>query len=94
MGRPSKYTEEFWREAVELFLSGDRPRSKVAESLGIHGGSLSVWVTEHQRNNAPGAISEDERAGLKRLRKENAELKKDHETLKRAAVYFAKETTR
>jgi transposase-like protein len=40
MGRPLKYTEEFRREAVELFLSGDRPRSKVAESLGIHDGSL------------------------------------------------------
>jgi transposase-like protein len=37
MGRPLKYTEEFRREAVELFLSGDRPRSRVAESLGIHG---------------------------------------------------------
>ena len=55
MGRPSKYTEEFRREAVELFLSGDRPRSKVAESLGIHDGSLSTWVKEHERNNTPGS---------------------------------------
>ena len=94
MGRPSKYTEEFRREAVELFLSGDRPRSKVAESLGIHDGSLAAWVKEHERNNAPGALSDDERAELKRLRKENAELKQDREILKRAAVYFAKETTR
>ncbi|MFT4616115.1 MAG: transposase [Minisyncoccia bacterium] len=94
MGRPSKYTEEFRREAVELFLSGDRPRSKVAESLGIHDGSLSTWVKEHERNNTPGALSDDERAELKGLHKENAELKQDREILKRAAVYFAKETTR
>ena len=53
MGQPSKYTEEFRREAVELFLSGDRPRSKVAESLGIHSGSLTAWVKETQ-NDSPG----------------------------------------
>ena len=73
-----------------MFLSGDGPRSKVAESLGIHDGSLAAWVKEHQRNNAPGAISEDERADLKRLRKENAELKQDREILKRAAAYLRK----
>ena len=94
MGRPSTYTEEFRREAVELFLSGDRPQSKVAESLDIHDGSLSTWGKEHERNNTPGALSDDERAELKRLCKENAELKQDREILKRAAVYFAKETTR
>jgi len=91
MSPPSKYTEQLRREAIELFLSDDRLRSKVAESLGIHDGSLDAWVREHQRSNAPGAISDDE---LQRLRKENAELKQDREILKRAAARFAKGTTR
>ena len=94
MGGPSKYPEEFRREAVELFLTGDRPRAQVAKSLGIADGSLAAWVKEHQRRSAPGALSEDERAELKRLRKENAELKQDREILKKAAQYFARETTR
>ena len=94
MGGPSKYPEEFRREAVELFLAGDRPRCKVAESLGIADGSLAAWVKEHEKRTAPGALSEDERAELKRLRKEVAELKQDREILKRAAQYFARETTR
>ena len=42
----------------------------------------------------PAEDQADLRAELKRLRKENAELKQDREILKRAAVYFAKETTR
>ena len=47
-----------------------------------------------QKRKAPGALSEDERAEPKRLRKENAELKQDREILKKAAQYFARETTR
>ena len=45
MGRPSKYPEEFRREEVELYRSSDRPRCKVAESLGISDGSLATWVS-------------------------------------------------
>jgi transposase len=82
------------REAVELFLTGNRPRCQVAESLGIADGSLAAWVKEHEKRTVPGALSEDERAELKRLRKENAELKQDREILKRAAQHFARETTR
>ncbi len=46
MGRPSKYPEEFRREAVELYRRSDRPRCQVAESLGISDGSLAAWVKE------------------------------------------------
>ena len=44
MGRPSKYPEEFRREAVELYRSSDRTRAEVAKSLGISDGSLASWV--------------------------------------------------
>ena len=94
MGRPSKYPLEFRREAVELYLSSDRPRCRVAESLGVSDGSLAAWVKEFNRDQEPGALDPDERAELARLRKENAELKMDREILHKAAAYFAKETTR
>ena len=42
----------------------------------------------------PGALSRDERTELARLRKELAEVKQDREILRRAAQYFARETTR
>lgn len=94
MGRPSRYPEEFRREAVELFRSSDRARCRVAESLGISDGSLAAWIKEFERYEEPGALDADERAELARLRKENVELKQDREILRKAAAYFAKETTR
>ena len=53
MGRPSKYPEEFRREAVELYRSSDRARCRVAESLGISDGSLAAWVKEFERYEQP-----------------------------------------
>lgn len=94
MGRSSRYPEEFRREAVELFRSSDRPRCRVAESLGISDGSLAAWVKEFERYEKPGALDVDERAELARLRRENVELKQDREILRKAAAYFAKETNR
>ena len=89
-----RYPEEFRREAVELYRSSDRPRCKVAESLGISDGSLAAWVKEFDARDAPGALSDGERAELARLRKELAEVKQDREILRKAAAYFARETTR
>ena len=89
-----RYPDEFRREAVELYRSSDRPRCRVAESLGISDGSLAAWVAEFDQRDAPGALNDDERAELARLRKELAEVKQDREILRKAAQYFARETTR
>jgi transposase len=60
--------------------------------------TLGSWVRKHREQQAldalPGALSEHERLELKRLRKEVAELKVEREILRKAAAYFAKETTR
>lgn len=94
MGRPSKYPEEFRREAVQLYRSSDRPRRQIAESLGISDTSLAKWVKEYERSSEPGALDADERAELARLRKENSDLRMDREILRKAAAYFARETIR
>lgn len=98
MGRPSKYPPEFRREAALLVLSSDRPLAEIARELGVHHKTLGGWVAlERQaqaRAAAPGAVNESERAELRRLRKEVAELRMEREILRKAAAYFAKETTR
>ena len=94
MGRPSKYPEEFRREAVALFRSSDRSRAEVAKSLGISDGSLAAWVKAAARDEQPGALDANERAELARLRKENADLRMDREILRKAAAYFARETNK
>ena len=98
MGRPSSYPEEFRREAVELVRTSGRPRAEIARSLGLSDSTLKNWVVkdrkERDRAADPHALSESELAELKRLRKENAELKLDREILRKAAAFFARETTR
>jgi transposase len=98
LGRPSKYPEEFRREAVELVNSSERPRVEIARSLGISDSTLSNWVNadrdRQRRAEDPDGLSESEREELARLRKENIELRTDREILRKAAAYFARETTR
>jgi transposase len=98
LGRPAKYPEEFRREAVELALTSGRTQADVARSLGINVTTLSGWLIAERDSKAraadPHALSEDELAELKRLRKENAELRTDREILRKAAAYFARETMR
>lgn len=94
MGNRYTYTDEFKREAVELVRSSDRPRYRIAESLGVSDGALAAWVKAAERDEQPGGLSVDERAELERLRKELAEVKQEKEILHKAAAYFARETTR
>ena len=98
MGRPSKYPPEFRREAIELVRSSGRSRVEVARSLGISDNTLANWISadreRRERDADPEALTESERAELRRLRRENAQLQMDMEILRKAAAYFAKETTR
>lgn len=98
MGRPSKYTPEFRREALELVRSSGRSRVEVARSLGISDGTLGNWVRAEreaaERAADPAALSESEREELRRLRREVAELQMDREILRKAAAFFARETIR
>ena len=98
MGRPAKYPVEFRREAVQLVASSGRPVAEVARSLEISDATLWNWVKADRERTAqdadPDAVSESERAELKRLRKETAQLRIDNEILRKAAAYFARETHR
>lgn len=98
MGRPNKYPDQFRRDALELVRTSGRPIAEVARSLNIAEGTLWNWVKAErdaaERGGDPDALSESERDELKRLRKENIELKTDKEILRRAAAYFARETMR
>ena len=98
MGRPSKYPEDFRREAVALALSSDGSRASVARRLGVNETTLRNWVADHLAEEArqadPLAVTGSEFEELRRLRREVAELRTEREILRKAAAYFAQETIR
>jgi transposase len=69
--------------------------SRVARQLGVGDESLRSWVkrAEVEAGKRPGLRSE-EQAELKRLRKENFELRRSNDILQAAAVFFGAELDR
>lgn len=103
LGRPSKYTQEFRRDAVELVRSSGRPINEVARELGMSHETLRNWVRkqEQQASGAGSAVQAgaglsmaDKDAEIAQLRAEVAELRQEKEILRKAAAYFAKEMGR
>lgn len=98
MARPSKYPPEFRREAIELVKTSGRPRVEIARSLGLSDSTLANWMDAERQAESraadPEGLSMTEREELRALRKEVIDLRTDREILRKAAAYFARETTR
>lgn len=95
--RSKRYTEEFKRDAVELALASDKTVTEVARDLGVSPEGLRGWVNKAKADRGqgqPGELTSAEREELKRLRRQNAEQAKAIEVLRKAAVFFAKESDR
>ena len=95
LGRPSKYTEEFKRDAVDLVRSSGRPINQVARELGMSHETLRNWVRKQERQSGTGTAASgdgvsvaDKDAEIARLRREVAELRQDKEILRKAAGLF------
>jgi len=92
--RPRRsFTPEFKAEIVELCQRGDRSIGQVARDFDLGDTAVRAWVhqAETDAGERPGLTTE-EKEELTRLRQENRSLKEDVEILKRATVFFAKET--
>ena len=92
MARPSKYTSELRRRAVEEVLDRDRSVTDVAKSLGIATPeSVRRWVIQARidRGLVSGPTTE-EFAVIKALRKEVADQQRTIEILKAATSFFVR----
>ncbi|GAB1641395.1 transposase [Krasilnikovia sp. MM14-A1259] len=99
LGRPSKYTQEFRADAVELVRSSGRPINEVARELGLSHETLRNWVRKDEQAAGAGSAGArlsvaDKDAEIARLRREVAELRQEKEILRKAAAFFAKEMDR
>jgi transposase len=82
-----KLDQDFREGAVRLVRETGKPIAQVARDLGINSGTLGNWVNaDRARHGGDGQLSEDERAELARLRKENAELAMRCDVLKRSVA--------
>jgi transposase len=94
-GRPPKETAEFRSEAVQLVEHSGQSLRQVARDLGLSVETLRRWVQRAKADagvGPAGALTTDERAELRRLRREVRTLQLEREILKKAAAFFAKET--
>jgi len=87
-----KYTREFKVSAVRLVNEQGYSPGEAAKSLGVDANSVRAWVKKYAQEaglepTGEGAVQ----AELRRLRRENADLRMEREVLKKAATFFAKE---
>lgn len=90
----TQYSSEFKLEAVKRIEKTGEPVTKVAAELGVKPTTMQGWLNKYRKSPEtpfPGSGNlnpDDER--LRKLERENRELKEENEILKKAAAYFAK----
>ena len=91
--RPTKrYSNEFKAHAVEVVRVTGKTATEVAKDLGVSLAALCRWVGQAEKRKAR-PEGEAEQEELKRLRKEVETLRMERDFLKKAAAFFAKEST-
>jgi transposase len=97
MSRASKFSPEVRERAVRMvfehqaeYPSQWAAMKSIAEKIGCTMESLRGWVRRAERDaGRRGGVSTDERARLKALERENQELRRANEILRKASAFFA-----
>ena len=97
MRKRRKFSREFKLEAVRLVKERGVSVAQAARDLDLHENVLRKWIREvsaDPQQAFPGqGQMKPEQLEIARLRKEVAKLKAERDILKKAAAFFAKETT-
>src|SRR5205085_12333656 len=93
MPRARKYPEELIERGVRLALDSGRPVAQVARDLGVGVEVLRKRVRQAEADGGlrPALPTTEEREEIRRLKRENHELRRANEILKAASVFFATE---
>ena len=93
-GVKARYTLEFKREALRLVHGGEKV-SAIARTLGVSGQSLDNWVKAEaagRLRDVRGKAVTAEQMEIARLKAELSRVRMERDILKKAAVYFARES--
>ncbi len=86
------FTDAFKAETVKLIRESGRTVRSVAQELDLTETAVRNWVKRAEASGSADTLSPDERVELRRLRKENRELRMEKEILRKATAFFAKES--
>lgn len=87
------YPPEFRREAVELYRRAGKSLNELADDLGVSTETLRMWVKQADVDaGRRDGLSTEERQELRELRRKVKTLEQEREVLKKAAVFFARES--
>jgi transposase len=94
--RPRRsFTPEFKAHTVELVRSSGKSVGEVCRDLDLTETAVRRWLAQADIDEGRrDGLTTDEREELSRLRRENRVLREEREILRKAAAFFAKETTR
>lgn len=97
--RPRRqFTDEFRADVVRLCQSEGESIAEVCKRLDLTDSAVRGWVRKAEQESCEGGgdavtLTVAEKQELQRLRRENKQLKMEREILKKAATFFAKEST-
>jgi len=97
MGTQSRFSSEVRERAVRLVLEQQHERGSqwaamesIAAKIGCTAETLRKWVRRAERDSGQRAgLTSTERERLKALERENRELQRSNEILRKAAAFFA-----
>lgn len=93
LARTRKYPIGLLERATRLVFESGRPIAHVAADLGLPSETLRKYVRQVEANEGRrnDLLTSQEREEIRRLRKENAELRRANEILRAASLLFAGE---
>ena len=88
------YAADFRRRLLDLVRAGRTPES-LSKEFKVSAQSIRNWDRQAalDAGRRTDGLTTEEREELNRLRRENRTLREEREILKKAAAWFAKETT-
>ena len=97
MARPSRYSPEVRERAVRMVFESERDYGSqwaailsIAQKIGCTPETLRTWVRRVEVDTGRrDGVTSDERARMKELERENFELRRANEILRKASAFFA-----